>query len=79
MGELAKVWVLTRELNQYDQDGQYFVAVFGVKPTHQQLRDHKVPINRIRHVLNGGGRKDWEDEWFILTDYDVVIEQEAKL
>ncbi len=67
------VWILTREINQYDQDGEYFVAVFGQKPTHQELTALGVPQNRLRHVLNGGGRKDAENEWFFLRSHKITI------
>ena len=30
-----KIFVLTREINQYDQDGAYFVAAFAQKPTRE--------------------------------------------
>jgi hypothetical protein len=65
------VWVLTRELNQYDQYGEYFVAVFGEAPHHTDLTEHGVPQNRLRHVLNGGGRVDYEDEWYYLRQHVV--------
>lgn len=65
-----KVWILTREINMYDQDGEYFVAVFANKPTHQQLTECGVATNRLRHTLNGGGRVECEDEWFILTEQE---------
>ena len=60
------VWILTREFNVYDQCGEYFVSVFHDKPTHQQLTEQGVPTNRLRHVLDGGGRKDDEDDWYLL-------------
>ena len=63
---MIEAWILTREINQYDQDGEYFVAVFFAKPHHSELSAHGVPQNRLRHVLNGGGRVKWEDEWFWL-------------
>ena len=63
------VWVLTREVNDYDQHGAYFVAVFGCKPTHEQLTALEVPTHRLRHVLNGGGRIDSEYEWFNLESH----------
>jgi hypothetical protein len=65
------IWVLTREINQYDQDGEYFVEVFRDKPTHQQLTANGVPTDRLRHVLNGGGREDFEYEWFWLRQRTV--------
>ena len=63
-----RVWILTKEYNDYDQHGEYFVAVYANKPTHQQLAEQDVPTNRLRHVLNGGGRKDGDDKWFFLIE-----------
>lgn len=62
------MWVLTREINQYDQDGEYFVDVWMDKPSHQQLTELGVPQNRLRHVLDGGGRVGYEYEWFYLRE-----------
>lgn len=67
-----KVWILTREINVYDQDGEYFVAVFANTPTYAQLIECKVPQNRVRHTLNGGGRFiDTDNEWFTLREQEV--------
>jgi hypothetical protein len=71
-----KVWILTREINQYDQEGAYFVAVFGDKPHHSVLTENGVPQNRLRHVLDGGGRVGAEDEWFWLRSYEIIHNQE---
>lgn len=68
---MAKVWILTREVNEYDQDGEYFVAVFGEKPHHTLLTANGVPQEHLRHVLNGGGHIGVEHEWFHLRDYSV--------
>ena len=62
------IWVLTREINQYDQDGEYFVDAWQEKPTHVILTNLGVPQNRLRHVMNGGGRVGTEDEWFYLRE-----------
>ena len=68
-----KVWVLTKEYNDYDQYGEYFIAVFSEKPHHSQLTECEVPRHRLRHVLNGGGRVDYEDEWFHLKEEDCHV------
>ena len=47
-------WVLTKEYNEYDQYGEYFVAIFKDKPHHTELTKLEVPTNRLRHVLKGG-------------------------
>ena len=68
------VWVLTREHNDYDQYGRYFCAVFAQKPTHQQLEQlevYVVPKDRLRHVLNGGGRKQGDDIWWFLEEVEL--------
>lgn len=69
-----KVWILTSEYNDYDQHGEYFEAVFGTKPHHTELTAMGVPQNRLKHVLNGGGRVSDENKWFWLRDYEVKKE-----
>ena len=63
---MTTVFVLTREINEYDQCGEYFVEVFAGKPSRAQLIACDVPEYRLDHVLNGGGRVDEEYEWFNL-------------
>lgn len=65
------VYILTREINEYEQDGEYFVAVFAEKPHHTVISKLGVPTNRLEHVLNGGGRVDYENQWFYLRKYDI--------
>ena len=65
------VWLLTKEYNEYDQYGEYFIAVFSEKPSHQLLTAYGVPTNRLRHVLDGGGRVDYEDSWFFLREVSI--------
>lgn len=67
----TEVWILTREVNEYNQEGAYFIAVFGVKPSHNELSDLGVPRNRLRHVLNGGGRVFNDEEWYELSSHIV--------
>lgn len=77
-----KVWVLTFETNDYDQRGAYFVAVFGKKPTHEQLADalkggSEFPtdimgaIAFLERLLAGGGRKGAEHSWYNLEEVDL--------
>lgn len=51
---VTNVWLLTREHNDYDQHGEYFIAVFAEKPTIQQLidevKDH-APWSQDIHAL----------------------------
>ena len=70
-GEIAmKVWVLTREENQYDQFGEYFDAVFSKKPTVEQVMEHVGSKKIAEHVLGSGGRISDEDTWYFLREVD---------
>jgi hypothetical protein len=66
------IWVLTEEVSDYDQYGEYFVGAWNKKPTHQMLSALGVPQNRLRHVLNGGGRVGYEGAWFFLKEIEHV-------
>ena len=78
-----KAWVLTREINEYDQDGEYFVAVFISKPSILDIAKtlewkgvktigdlNTVDKKFIDHILAGGGRRDIEDEWYHLREVE---------
>jgi len=62
------VWLLTRAINAYDQEGDYFVAVFSAKPSAVALQAHGVSASAVEHVLRGGGREKFEEEWFRLEE-----------
>lgn len=74
-----KIWVLTREINEYDQDGSYFEAVFQDKPTRKQLEDEGVPCYCIDYTLDnkncdgsfGGRSPRMEDVWWNLELVDL--------
>jgi len=64
-----KIYILTRQENDYNQHGEYYETYFIGKPTVKQI------INWTGHdeeyakwVLNGGGRKDDEDVWYNLRE-----------
>jgi hypothetical protein len=63
-----KVFVLTSEYNEYDQHGEYFLAVFKNCPTSEQLAACGVAPAQIEHVLKGGGRQNVEDVWYHLVE-----------
>ena len=69
---MSKVWVVTREINEYNQDGEYFVAVFKNKPTFQQLKkllnEDDVTIDKL---TRGGGRQSTEYEWYNLLEEEL--------
>lgn len=63
------MWVVTRKINDYNQDGEYFVAVYVNKPIFNDLKkllpqcDNKT----IGKLLRGGGRHLTEYEWYYLS------------
>ncbi len=61
------MWVITRSVNEYDQDGDYFECVFHSKPTLEQLVKYFEDEELAKHVLSGGGRIDYEGTWYFLT------------
>lgn len=78
------VWVLTRAINDYNQDGAYFVAVFESKPDLKRLAetmayrgyrdvntDIYTAIAKLEHIRTGGGRQGVEDEWFSLDEVEL--------
>lgn len=68
-----KVWVLTSEYNDYDQYGEYFLAVFKNKPSKRCLFDFVRDKSVVDHLLNnGGGRMEWEDKWYHLKEEDAL-------
>lgn len=64
------MWVVTRAINEYDQDGDYLVCVFKDKPTFQDLKkilpDEDDDV--IHNLIRGGGRRDVEYVWYFLTE-----------
>jgi hypothetical protein len=71
------IWVLTREINEYNQDGEYFVCVFKEKPSIDKFREvineakHGYAIiseQKILHYYENKGRLGMEDEWFYLEE-----------
>lgn len=72
----VRVWVLTSAYNDYDQHGEYFEAVWPAKPTAEQVGDKLGLIaasSTVAHVLNGGGRQQWEDVWWHLREHDLRV------
>lgn len=77
-----KVWVLTREINEYDQDGAYFETVFAEKPTIKTVASYlsgKVNMSDVmsavvlcEHIIAGGGRVGTEQEWFNLEEVEAL-------
>jgi hypothetical protein len=79
-----KVWVVTYEVNAYDQEGAYFQCGFMNKPTYEQALDllHDLGVfnknytnytgdyieNCVNKFLDGGGRIGTEHCWYNLSE-----------
>jgi len=66
---MTTVWILTEEYNEYDQHGEYFLAVFKEKPTIEKLMKFIGDEEEAKHVLAGGGnRRGNEGQWYFLRE-----------
>jgi hypothetical protein len=60
------IWVLTSEVNEYDQFGEYFEYGWAEKPTKEMVLK-RLPKNAhkdIDHIMEGGGRLNDSYEWY---------------
>lgn len=63
------MFILTREENLYDQQGEYFCAAFLEKPTLEKLINlFKGDLALSAHVQKGGGRRGAENVWYNLFE-----------
>lgn len=81
-----KVWVLTREENDYDQHGDYFVAVFKKFPTLLAIWEaldseensgartgiSTNDVELFSHIQKGGGRRYPEETWYHLREIEML-------
>jgi hypothetical protein len=83
------VWILTREINEYDQDGAYFETFWFEKPTLEQISQYVYStsleslsdkqILYVVHISKGGGRENAEDEWYNLTKEEEGVKKNEEL
>ena len=71
------MWILTREHNAYDQEGEYYVYAWDHKPSKEEV---DIVMDKIEdgyadldHIMNGGGRKNWEDIWYNLFEQKEIV------
>ena len=63
------MFVVTRAINQYDQDGDYLETVFTGKPSMAEIKSFfQCDDEFAEHILNGGGRRGTENTWYYLTE-----------
>lgn len=65
------MWILTREENLYDQEGEYFSSAWTNKPTREQLCRElsRSDGEWVDHLLKGGGRRGYAQTWYNLFEY----------
>ena len=73
-----EIWVLTTEINEYDQYGEYYIRAWLKKPTAEEVRrvieseynpafiSKSETYTPEEIVETGGGRKGTEYRWFHL-------------
>lgn len=69
------IWVLTKEVNDYNQHGAYFVRAWVGKPTEADVKKEigvsDYQWNELKygkHIMAGGGRINYEYDWYILEE-----------
>lgn len=64
----SNIYVVTKEVNEYDQYGSYFVAVFRSSPSIKKLENLNLGLSfeELQHLQEGGGRINTEDQWYWL-------------
>lgn len=71
--QVPPIWVLTREINEYCQDGAYFEHAWTHKPTAQEVASvcgYDPDSDVVKHILSGGGRQGIENRWYHLERFD---------
>ena len=70
-----KAYILTESYNLYDQQGDYFIAWWPNKPTIEELRKVITGYGDtcLQHVLDGGGRRNYEDSWYLLHEMESGV------
>jgi hypothetical protein len=57
---MSEIWVLTKEVNDYNQHGEYYVKAWDHKPTEEELIQAGVPcsdyqkVNKVKNLLETG-------------------------
>lgn len=69
---IMKIWVLTAEYNEYDQYGEYYIKSHKEKFTREELKK-LIIVNdaTIDHILEGGGRREYENQWYWLREEEI--------
>jgi len=65
-----EVWVLTREINKYNQEGEYFEKVFFEKPTSKELSEYTRMSKEYceEFIIRRKGRRT-DHTWYNLYEF----------
>ena len=68
------MWIVTQEINDYNQYGEYFITAFEGKPTFEQLKK-VLNLDDVTtgKLTRGGGRQNIENEWYYLKEFKQEI------
>ena len=71
------IWVLTNAVSDYNQYGDYLIAVFTSKPTYEQLKSVLDGYNSdfINKILNGETTEDWNNGYGL---YELEVGKKYK-
>lgn len=63
------IWVLTKEYNDYNQYGEYYISAFKEKPSIEMITNIVGCSDELAEwILSGGGREGYEDVWYNLIE-----------
>ena len=82
---MSKMFIVVREINEYNQEGAYFVAAYAKRPGFKQLKELLGESDEVcGRLTRGGGRKGREEVWWSLVEVEdgadfTALDQEPKL
>ena len=68
-------WLVTTEVNEYGQMGEYFICMFKEKPSLEEFSRCLEPLpyrDSIEHWYAGKGRYKSEYQWYWLKEYSLL-------
>jgi len=76
-----KLWILTKESDVYEWQGELFVSAWLVKPSYRQLQLvlPELPGRKLVHIEKGGGKHRDETWWYNLHEVEEGCGIEAKM
>ena len=69
------IWVLTRAINEYGQEGEYFVDAWDAKPTEEQLKKATGLDKWDRVREDSKGRREYYNDFYI--EFFILFEHKS--